>query len=140
MKRIAIFMICVALLAAIFTGCNKITPYEPTDATHTSGDGSSDSVQESKPEVAAEFDILSGKHYVEIDVKDYGTIKVELDADVAPISVSNFIDLVNISFYDGLTFHRIIDGFMVQGGDPDGNGVIPKKNQPVINYIKVIEG
>ena len=66
--------------------------------------------------------LLTGKHYVEITVKDYGKINLELDADVAPITVTNFIDLVNDNFYDGLTFHRIIDGFMIQGGDPLGNG------------------
>ena len=59
---------------------------------------------------------------MEIQVKDYGTIKVELDADTAPISVSNFIKLAKDGFYDGLTFHRIISGFMIQGGDPSGNG------------------
>mgnify|MGYP004461220999 FL=1 len=66
--------------------------------------------------------LLTGKHYVEITVKDYGKIDLELDADVAPITVTNFINLVNGNFYDGLTFHRIIDGFMIQGGDPLGNG------------------
>ena len=66
--------------------------------------------------------LLSGKHYVEISVKDYGKIKLELDADVAPITVTNFIKLVNEKFYDGLTFHRILYGFMIQGGDPNGNG------------------
>lgn len=65
---------------------------------------------------------ISGKHNVEITVKDYGTIKVELDADVAPITVDNFLNLAKEGFYDGLTFHRIIDGFMIQGGDPKGNG------------------
>ena len=67
-------------------------------------------------------DLLTGKHYVEMKVKDYGTIELELDSDVAPITVTNFINLVNSKFYDGLTFHRIIDGFMIQGGDPLENG------------------
>lgn len=67
--------------------------------------------------------LLDGKHYVEITVKDYGVINLELDADVAPITVTNFINLVNDKFYDGLTFHRIIDGFMIQGGDPLGTGM-----------------
>ena len=67
-------------------------------------------------------DLLSGKHYVEMVVKEYGTIVLELDADTAPITVTNFINLVNDGFYNGLTFHRIIDGFMVQGGDPGGTG------------------
>ena len=57
-----------------------------------------------------------------IDIKDYGKITVELNPDVAPITVANFKKLVNEGFYDGLTFHRIISGFMIQGGDPLGNG------------------
>ena len=65
---------------------------------------------------------LTGKINVEIEVKDYGTIAVELDAGEAPITVTNFVDLVEEGFYDGLTFHRIIDGFMIQGGDPNGDG------------------
>ena len=67
-------------------------------------------------------DYLTGTHYVEIEVQDYGTITAELDADAAPITVTNFVKLVNEGFYDGLTFHRIISGFMIQGGDPNGNG------------------
>lgn len=51
-----------------------------------------------------------------------GTIKAELYPDVAPITVANFQKLVGEGFYDGLTFHRIIEGFMIQGGDPKGNG------------------
>ncbi len=59
----------------------------------------------------------------EIEVEKYGTIKLELDSNVAPITVKNFVSLANSGFYDGLTFHRIISGFMIQGGDPDGNGM-----------------
>lgn len=66
--------------------------------------------------------MLSGKINAEINIKDYGVIKLELDADSAPITVTNFVNLVNDKFYDGITFHRIIDGFMIQGGDPLGNG------------------
>lgn len=66
--------------------------------------------------------MLNGKVNAEIVVKDYGTIKLELDADTAPITVTNFVNLVNDKFYDGLTFHRIIEDFMIQGGDPLGNG------------------
>lgn len=67
-------------------------------------------------------DTLSGKYDILINVKNYGEIKLELDADIAPITVTNFIKLVNEGFYDGLTFHRVIDGFMIQGGDPKGDG------------------
>lgn len=65
----------------------------------------------------------TGKHHAEMVIKDYGTISLELDADVAPITVANFAKLVNEGFYNGLTFHRIITGFMIQGGDPLGNGM-----------------
>ncbi len=63
-----------------------------------------------------------GTHHATIKVKDKGTIKVELLGDQAPITVQNFMDLANEKFYDGLTFHRIIKGFMIQGGDPNGDG------------------
>lgn len=65
---------------------------------------------------------LSGNYQVDIIVKNYGTIKAEIDADTAPITVTNFVNLCKEHFYDGLTFHRIIDGFMIQGGDPLGDG------------------
>lgn len=64
----------------------------------------------------------TGVHHATIDVEGYGTIEVALNANVAPITVSNFCNLVSEGFYDGLTFHRIIEGFMIQGGDPNGDG------------------
>lgn len=93
----------------------------------------SDFVQEAKPVETTEtvpagpveLDTsveLTGKHHIEIDIQGMGTISAELDADSAPITVTNFIKLAQEDFYDGLTFHRIIDGFMMQGGDPMGNG------------------
>ncbi len=75
--------------------------------------GSNDSVQPG-PVVAT--------HNAVIEVQDYGTITAELYGEAAPITVVNFVKLANEGFYDGLTFHRIIDGFMIQGGDPKGNG------------------
>ena len=67
--------------------------------------------------------------HAEIAVRDYGTIKLELDEGSAPITVENFIKLAKAGFYDGLTFHRIMDGFMIQGGDPDGNGTGGSKDK-----------
>ena len=64
-----------------------------------------------------------GIYHVEIEIAGYGTISLELDSTYAPITVANFIGLVEEGFYDGLTFHRIIDGFMMQGGDPLGTGM-----------------
>lgn len=101
MKK-SVFLISVLLLSAVLlTACQK--------------------KKEEAPSIPQE-DLLTGTHHVEITVKDYGTIKVELDADTAPITVTNFVNLAKDGFYDGLTFHRIISGFMIQGGDPKGNG------------------
>ena len=57
-----------------------------------------------------------------IEVNKYGTIEVELDPSSAPLTVENFVKLANKGFYNGLTFHRVIKGFMIQGGCPKGNG------------------
>ena len=57
-----------------------------------------------------------------MEIKDFGTVKIELDPTQAPITVANFEKLVSEGFYDGLIFHRIIKGFMIQGGDPTGTG------------------
>ena len=57
-----------------------------------------------------------------IEVKEFGVIEVELNPSVAPITVENFVKLTNKGFYNGLTFHRVIKGFMIQGGCPKGNG------------------
>ena len=59
---------------------------------------------------------------IEIKIKDLGVMVAELDATHAPITVENFLKLVDEGFYDGLIFHRVIPGFMIQGGDPSGNG------------------
>ncbi len=64
----------------------------------------------------------SKDYTAEIVIKDYGTITVHLDGDTAPITVENFVKLAREGFYDGLTLHRIIEGFMMQGGCPKGNG------------------
>lgn len=61
-------------------------------------------------------------YYADITLEDYGTITVALEATIAPITVENFINLARDGFYNGLTFHRIIEGFMMQGGDPNGDG------------------
>ncbi|MDY4523185.1 MAG: peptidylprolyl isomerase [Atopobium sp.] len=71
---------------------------------------------------AADDIYAKGMHHATIEVANYGTIELELNADAAPITVSNFCHLANDGFYNGLTFHRIIKDFMVQGGDPNGNG------------------
>ena len=74
------------------------------------------------PEETAAAEPFQTVRHAEITVRDYGTIKLELDEGSAPVTVENFCKLAQAGFYDGLTFHRIMDGFMIQGGDPDGNG------------------
>lgn len=78
-----------------------------------------DTVSESSTDVSDAYD---SDIYADIEIQDYGTITVALDAEAAPITVANFISLAESGFYDGLTFHRIIEGFMMQGGDPNGDG------------------
>ena len=79
--------------------------------------------QTTEPEIDGVFEPTDSEtNYVLIRVKDYGDIIVELYPQVAPITVTNFKDLVSEGFYDGLTFHRVVEGFMIQGGDPEGDG------------------
>lgn len=133
MKKIFTCFLCITLLAAVLTGCGSkeenSTQADADKAKTTDTEGTSTAIagtdapkQETDTDSKEEEDYLEGLHHAEIEVKDYGTITLELDADTAPISVTNFIRLAEDGFYDGLTFHRIISGFMIQGGDPKGNG------------------
>ena len=100
------------LLMLALTGCDAIASLgQPKNAT--------DKLNNSSSSTSSEF--IQTDSCV-IDVQNYGTITVGLDASAAPITVANFKKLVNEGFYDGLTFHRIISGFMIQGGDPNGDG------------------
>ena len=114
--RKATKLFCMALILIVgLTGCGG-------NARKAEQSGKTDSTGSGKQQESQTGETLTGKHHVEIQIKDYGTIKAELDADVAPVSVSNFVSLAKSGFYDGLTFHRIISGFMIQGGDPKGDG------------------
>lgn len=86
------------------------------------GNPSEDGGSDASGEEDGSTDLLSGKHHVTIEVENYGTIEVELDADAAPVTVTNFVSLAQDGFYDGLTFHRVAPGFVIQGGDPEGTG------------------
>lgn len=113
MKKV--WSICLAVLLILsLAGCGKTSVVGITTT--------------SKAPAANEESQGVGTHHAEIDIQDYGTITVELDGDIAPITVQNFMDLANDGFYDGLTFHRIIAGFMMQGGDPNGNGTGGSEN------------
>ena len=108
-------ILTVILIAGCFAGCGE--KWEEVNETSSSGSSTDDSVE--SDEFTTEY---TATDHVAIEVKEYGTIKVALDANKAPITVENFKKLVSSGFYDGLTFHRIMSGFMIQGGDPEGNG------------------
>ncbi len=107
-----IFAVLMTLLMIMLAGCGGGSS-EEAEAPETSEPEAAETAEAADP---------VGIHHAEIVIKDYGTVSLELDGDTAPITVQNFMDLANDGFYDGLTFHRIIDGFMIQGGDPEGNG------------------
>ena len=99
-KLIALVLIIAALSTCLF-GCksNPLKGYTIDDSTEE-----------------------KSFYYVAMAIKDYGVIIVELDAVSAPITVKNFVKLVRSGFYDGLTFHRVMENFMIQGGDPNADG------------------
>lgn len=114
MKKFLSLLLSAMLIVAGLTSCGTDSTSGAEASSNTAG-SKENSTEETK-------NMLTGKHHVEITVKDKGVIAVELDADTAPITVTNFVELANSGFYNGLTFHRIIEGFMIQGGDPKGNG------------------
>ena len=103
MKRIISLLLAISLVAAI-----------PMSLTSCSGGACE----------YAETRNIEGRDisYVEMKVEGYDEVVILLDATTAPITVANFLSLVNSGFYNGLKFHRIIEDFMIQGGDPNGNG------------------
>lgn len=105
-------ILAAALILALFTACGRSEPdksgtYEP-------------------PALDNEL-----TYYADIDIADYGMITVQLDQAAAPVTCANFVELANSGFYDGLTFHRIIADFMMQGGDPSGDGTGGSENNIV---------
>ncbi|MCR5389529.1 MAG: peptidylprolyl isomerase [Lachnospiraceae bacterium] len=132
MKKVKILKMMAALLssAMMMTACGgegsapvAATGSDPEPAaSETAAEPAATEAAEATESTAEAEPAEGGLHHVTITVKDYGTIELELDAEAAPITVQNFLDLAGQGFYDGLTFHRIISGFMIQGGDPLGNG------------------
>ena len=92
MKRIIAMVLCFIMIVGCFAGCGNKSGKD------------------------------NGIHHAKIVIKGYGTVELELYSDIAPITVENFITLSKAGFYDGLTFHRVVQGFVLQGGDPEGTG------------------
>lgn len=122
MKKRIVAVICVAVAAALACGlvaCGGSSSKKESTSSSTSSASTAAStsyVSEATGEYA------SGTHHAKVTVKGYDAFTIELDADNAPVTVANFCKLANDGFYDGLTFHRIVEGFCLQGGDPAGNG------------------
>ena len=127
---------CVVIALLIF-GLSSDTPttgtgeeFSSTDAPQAGGvTGETEESTEAEETQPAETEGATSStldenltYYADIVIEDYGTITVALDQASAPITVANFVELAESGFYDGLTFHRIIEGFMMQGGDPEGDG------------------
>ncbi len=108
----------LAVLLVIFSIGGEEDPDVDLDGAHTDTSASTsatEGTENTDPEIVASY-------YADIEIEGYGTITVALDAEAAPETVANFVSLAQSGFYDGLTFYRIIDTFMMQGGDPDGDG------------------
>ena len=108
-----LFAALTLLTALSFVACGQKAP--SIDMDEVKGEINAKSVDDF---VAAD----EKTEYVKISVTGFGSIIVRLRADIAPITVANFQKLVSEKFYNGLTFHRVFPGFMIQGGDPKGNG------------------
>lgn len=109
------------LATAILTGCGGKTN---TETQQTTNQAQTVTEAEAPAQAQPETPAQTGENpQIKIYVKDYGVITAELDSQAAPITVENFLKLTKEGFYDGLTFHRIMDGFMIQGGDPLGTGM-----------------
>ena len=96
--------------------------YASTTGTNASGDGTNTDTTNEIPKNSAPALDKNTVYYADIDIADYGKITVKLDQSAAPATAANFVNLANKGFYNGLTFHRIMENFMMQGGCPDGTG------------------
>jgi len=105
-------ILLVVLMLVMFTACGSNS--SSTSSTYTPAELDADTT-----------------YFADIDIADYGMITVELDQKAAPITCANFVELAESGFYDGLTFHRIMAGFMMQGGDPNRNGTGGSENNIV---------
>lgn len=122
-KKLSLLIALLMTITGVFmVGCT------PSDTSSTEEAPASEEQAEANEEAEGEKDMTglpdpNLEHpVVTMTIADYGDLVIELYPEVAPNTVNNFITLANSGYYDGLTFHRIINGFMIQGGDPDGTG------------------
>ncbi len=119
---VGIGLLCLCLIVFAVWGISKAVANDTdTDGTEDTSATTDDDGTTSTLYTPAALD-ESLTYYADIEIENYGRITVKLDQNAAPITAANFVELAKEGFYDGLTFHRILEGFMMQGGDPDGNG------------------
>ena len=121
-KIISLILLCALVLTlgactAEKTNTNKLTSNTATPTEQTQNNNAANIPQNSAPALDENLN-----YYADIDVKDYGKIVIKLNPKAAPATCAHFVRLVNEGFYNGLTFHRIMAGFMMQGGCPSGTG------------------
>lgn len=127
MKKMIKILVIILSLCLLISGCGSVSK----NAANTSGDGNAgiDTEEHANTEKETGASNEPGKDstdmekpVIEITMENGGVIVIELDPEAAPVTVANYLKLVDEGFYDGLTFHRIIPGFMIQGGCPLGTG------------------
>ena len=122
MKKICLLLLALML---VLTGCSQTQPTQtdkeqPTQTTQTKGENDMRAIVTMKTVTVDKTD--ANKPIVTIEMESGGIIKAELYPEIAPITVENFVSLIEKGFYNGLIFHRNIPGFVIQGGCPLGNG------------------
>ena len=126
MKKVLALVLIMGLALTLLVACNgdeEETAYDATQENNAAQEAPTAPEPLDFPEEEP-ADLWEGEMTkVKIEIEDFGDIIVELNRDAAPLTVDNFLGLVNDGFYDGVGFHRIIEDFMIQGGDPDGTGM-----------------
>ncbi len=118
MKKIFCLFLSMSLVLLSFASCS-----DNNDKNQDNDNKNQGTTMVTEPHSAADATIRKNNvHHVEMTIRNYGTIKIELYPDEAPLSVENFIKLAESGFYDGVGFHRLDKDFVLQGGDPDGDG------------------
>lgn len=143
MKKLFALLIGVMFVSVVVMGCNKTEEVKKTDAEKkqtTQTEVKKDTLINESADTEKKGDTKK-LDYVKFET-NMGNFKVKLFSDKAPITTDNFRSLVEKGFYDGIIFHRVIDGFMIQGGDPSGTGrggsgkTIPDEFGPGLKHSK----